>query len=218
VVVAAECRESAPNEKSSSDTTASDLLDAARRFDPQSWQEIVDRYSWLVFQWACQAGLGGEDAADIVQIVMADVAKSLGNFQKDAKKAAFRRWLRTITRRRIADFFRIEARQPHGEGGSSAQVRIQAVADNVEPSASADAAAESLRVQFWDLLQRLEDEIEETTWQAFWMTTVENRTSLEAAKLLDMTPNAVRLAKGRVFQRLRQEAANFQSAAPPQCQ
>jgi RNA polymerase sigma-70 factor, ECF subfamily len=209
------CRESAPNEKSSSDSTASDLLDAARRLDPQSWEQIVERYTWLVFQWSCQAGLSGEDAADIVQMVMADVAHSLDNFQKDGKQAAFRRWLRTITRRQIADFFRAEARQPRGEGGSSAQGRIQAVADAADSSASADPAAESLRAQFWNLLERMEDEVEETTWQAFWMTTVENRTSLEAAKLLDMTPNAVRLAKARVLQRLRQEAANFQSGAPP---
>jgi RNA polymerase sigma factor (sigma-70 family) len=209
------CRESAPNDNSASDSTASDLLDAARRWDPQSWQEIVERYSWLVYQWACQAGLSGEDAADVVQMVMADVARSVGNFEKDGKKAAFRRWLRTITRRRIADFCCAEAKQPHGEGGSSAQRRIGALAENVESSASANPAAESLRSQFWKLLERLEDELEETTWQAFWMTTVENRTSIEAAKLLGMTPNAVRLAKGRVLQRLRQEAADFQSGPPP---
>ena len=146
---------------------------------------------------------------------MADVAQSLDNFEKDGKKAAFRRWLR---HHRSASNCRLrspESRQPHGEGGSSAQRRILAVADSPEPSGSAEVAAESLRVQFWDLLQRLEDEVEETTWQAFWMTTIENRTSIEAAKLLDMTPNAVRLAKGRVLQRLRQEAANFRSGAAP---
>jgi len=207
--------DSTPDDKSASDSTASDLLNAARRLDPQGWQEIVDRYSWLVFQWGCQADLNAEDAAEVLQIVMANVATSLPNFQKDGKKAAFRRWLRTITRRRIADFLRANAKQPHGEGGSSAQKRMLAVADNVESSVSASPGLESLRVRFWDLLQRLEDEVEETTWQAFWLTTIENRTSLEAAKLLDMTPNAVRLAKARVLQRLRQEAANFQTGAPP---
>lgn len=206
--------DSVPNENSATDSTASDLLSAARRMEPQGWQEMLDRYSWLVFQWCCQAGLKVDDAADVLQTVMADVATSLSDFQKDGNKAAFRRWLRTITRRRIVDFRRTDGKQPHGEGGSAAQERILAVAEEVESSVSASSGRETLRGRFWDLLQKVEDEIDESIWQAFWLTTVENRTSIEAGKLLDMTPNAVRLAKGRVLQRLRQEAAALQIDAP----
>jgi RNA polymerase sigma-70 factor (ECF subfamily) len=202
--------DSVPNENSTSDSTGSDLLSAAKRMEPQGWQEMLDRYSWLVFQWCCQAGLKEDDSADVLQTVMADVATSLSNFQKDGNKAAFRRWLRTITRRRIVDFRRTEGKQPHGEGGSAAQERILAIAEEVESSVSGSPGRESLRPRFWDLLQKVEDEIDESTWQAFWLTTVENRSSIQAGELLAMTSNAVRLAKGRVLQRLRQEAAALQ--------
>jgi RNA polymerase sigma-70 factor (ECF subfamily) len=203
-----------PNENSAFDSTASDLLSAARRKEPQAWLEMLDRYAWLVFQWCCQAGLKGDDAADVLQTVMADVATSLSDFRKDGNKAAFRRWLRTITRRRIVDFHRTDGKQPHGEGGSAAQERILAVAEEVESSVAASPGRESLRVRFWDLLQKVEDETDESIWQAFWLMTVENLTSIEAGKQLDMTPNAVRLAKARVLQRLRQEAAALQIDSP----
>jgi RNA polymerase sigma-70 factor (ECF subfamily) len=138
---------------------------------------------------------------------MAQVAISLSNFEKDGKKAAFRRWLRTITRRRIVDFRRSDSKQPHGERGSSAQQRILAVPDDASSSSSDGAGLNELRRRYWNLIERLEDEIEESTWQAFWLTSVENQTSAEAGKLLGMTANAVRLAKGRVLQRLREAAA-----------
>jgi RNA polymerase sigma-70 factor, ECF subfamily len=203
-----------PNEDRGTDSTASNLLDAAKRMDPQAWCEFVDCYSWLVFQWCCNAGLNGDDAADVLQIVMSQVAFGLPAFQKDGKKAAFRRWLRTITRRKVADFRRAEMNRPHGEGGSAAQKRILAVPDETEGSTSEDPRLAAFRGRFWSLLERLEDEVEESTWQAFWLTMVENRTSIEAGTLLQMTPNAVRLAKGRVLQRLREDAAVLEIEPP----
>jgi RNA polymerase sigma-70 factor (ECF subfamily) len=196
-----------PNRDSGADSTASALLSAARYRQGAAWQELLDRYSWLVFQWCRNAGLDGEDATDVVQTVMCDVSVSLTEFQKDGKKAAFRRWLRTVTNRRIADFYRADVKQPRGEGGSSAQRRILELADHEGSSLSESSEVGSLRRRLWRLLELLENEVDESTWQAFWLTTVENRTSIEAGKLLEMTPNAIRLAKGRVLRRLRDKAA-----------
>jgi RNA polymerase sigma-70 factor (ECF subfamily) len=60
-------------------------------------------------------------------------------------------------------------------------------------------------------VDRLEDEFEESTWQAFWLTVIENRTAPEAAACLEMTPNAVRIAKWRVLSRLRDAADAYQT-------
>jgi RNA polymerase sigma-70 factor (ECF subfamily) len=190
------------------DSTRSGLLDAAKRLDAEAWQELVECYSWLVFQWCRNGGLNAQDAADVVQTVMAQVAACLPNFQKDGKKAAFRRWLRTITRRRVADFWRAEARQPRGEGGSSALQRFLSVPDDPESSSSSGfAECHLLHQRLWGLIECLEDEFDEHTWQAFWLTTIERHTSGEAGARLGMTANAVRLAKGRVLQRLRSAMA-----------
>lgn len=49
------------------------------------------------------------------------------------------------------------------------------------------------------------NEFEERTWQAFWLTTVEEKSPSLVAQTLEMTPAAVRQAKSRVLRRLREE-------------
>jgi DNA-directed RNA polymerase specialized sigma24 family protein len=77
---------------------ASDLLLAAIRFETRAWQELVDRYSWLILRWCRKEGLSKDDAPDVVQAVLLQVARRLGEFQKDGRTAAFRRWRRALTR------------------------------------------------------------------------------------------------------------------------
>jgi RNA polymerase sigma-70 factor (ECF subfamily) len=195
------------------DSTDSGLLEAAKQLDPEAWTELTDRYSWLVFRWCLDGGMNADEAADGLQTVMMHVAKSLPSFKKDGKKAAFRRWLCTITNRRIVDFCRSNSKQPHAEGGAAALQKLLAVPE-ANSSASDNPDVDKSRRCFWEVIDRLEDEYDESTWQAFWLTTIENRTSKEAGGMLNMTANAVRLAKGRVLQRLRKEfvAAGFDDA------
>lgn len=187
-------------------STASTLLRAAKERTGDAWQELVERYSWLVFQWSRNAGLSAHDAGDVVQSVLAQVATYLPNFQKDGGKASFRRWLRTITRTKIADFRRADGNQPHGEGGSDAHRRLLAVPDAAESSLAESSDDQQHREALWQLVDRLEDEFEESTWQAFWLTVVEGQSVSEAAACLQKSPNAVRIAKWRVLTRLREEA------------
>jgi hypothetical protein len=57
------------NEGLGSDSTASGLLTAAKRLEPGAWQELVDRYSWLILRWCRQEGLSTDDARDVLQAV-----------------------------------------------------------------------------------------------------------------------------------------------------
>jgi RNA polymerase sigma-70 factor (ECF subfamily) len=174
--------------------------------EPAAWREVVERYSWLIFQWSRNAGLNSQDAADVVQIVLAQVAAYLPTFEKDGATGSFRRWLRTITRTKVADFCRAEGKQPHGEGGSAAHQRMLAIPETAEPSSSGNQNRTGLQDRLWQLIDRLEDEFEAPTWQAFWMTVIENRSVSEAAVHLERSPNAVRTAKWRVLKRLREVA------------
>jgi RNA polymerase sigma-70 factor (ECF subfamily) len=199
-----------------SNSTASDLLSAARRLEAAAWREVVERYSWLIFQWCRNAGLNSQDAADVLQIVLAQVAAYLPTFEKDGATGSFRRWLRTITRTKIADFRRADGKQPHGEGGSAAQQWLLAIPEIAE-SSSVDPNRAALQHRLWQLVDRLEDEFEDSTWQAFWLTVIENRTAAETAVVLELSPNAVRTAKWRVLKRLR-EAAGPLDGDPPRSQ
>jgi RNA polymerase sigma-70 factor, ECF subfamily len=196
------------NEGHRSDSTASGLLSAAKRLEPGAWQELVDRYSWLILRWCRQDGLSTDDARDVLQAVLLRVVQHLGRFEKDGRTAAFRRWLRTLTHSQVADFRRKTAQQPRGHGGSSAQVRMMAVVER-GPRATASPRLNSLLERFWQLVDRLEETIEPSTWQAFWLTTFEDRNSAQAAQMLGMTPAAVRMAKARVVRRIREEDAQL---------
>jgi RNA polymerase sigma-70 factor, ECF subfamily len=198
--------DSNPAVQPDSKSTASDLLQSAKRGTDEAWQELVERYSWLIFQWCRNGGLSPQDSGDVLQGVLAQVAIYLPSFEKDGAKGAFRRWLRTITRTKIADFWRADGRQPRGEGGSAAQERLLTIPNLCESSLSDCPDVEERRKRLWQLVDRLEDEFEESTWHAFWLTVIEGLTTAEAAASLEKTPNAVRIAKWRVLTRLREEA------------
>jgi len=62
-----------------------------------------------------------------------------------------------------------------------------------------DWAAEQVRGHFQD-----------STWQAFWQTAVENRPPREVADHLGLSVGAVYIAKSRVLARLREQVALVQ--------
>jgi RNA polymerase sigma-70 factor (ECF subfamily) len=152
--------------------------------------------------------LSNDDTPDVLQAVLLRVLQHVGDFKKDGNTAAFRRWLRAVTRSQVAEFRRNAARQPRGDGGSSAQQRILAIAQKGSRLAFSPRL-DLLLERFWRLVDRLEEAFEPTTWQAFWLTTFENLNSVEAASALNITPAAVRLAKARVLRRIREEDASL---------
>jgi len=59
--------------------------------------------------------------------------------------------------------------------------------------------------QLHQALELIRPEVEQSTWTAFWMVQMDNREPREVAAELGMTPAAVRKARYRVLDRLREE-------------
>ena len=104
-------------------TTPPSLLERLRQpADEKAWQEFVDLYSPLLYQWARRAGLQEHDAADLLQDVFAHLLRKLPEFEYDRHKS-FRGWLRTTTlnlwrdgcRRRVAYGFRQVRKLTHAK-------------------------------------------------------------------------------------------------------
>jgi RNA polymerase sigma-70 factor (ECF subfamily) len=55
----------------------------------------------------------------------------------------------------------------------------------------------------------IRSEFEERTWQAFWRTAVDGLTAADVGAELHMKSGAVRVAKCRVLQRLREELGDI---------
>src|SRR5258707_15828641 len=85
-----------------------------------AWREFVDLYAPLVYGYARRQGLQDADAADLAQDVLGAVAGAVGRLEYDARRGAFRNWLFTGVRRKLANWRGAQGRPPRGSGDSAA--------------------------------------------------------------------------------------------------
>jgi RNA polymerase sigma-70 factor (ECF subfamily) len=183
------------------------LLERIRTGDENGWRRVIDLYSPLVRYWCQRWGVRGPDADDLLQEVFAGAAASIPNFRREQAGDTFRGWLRAITRNKLLAYWRQRGRQPAAAGGSEALQRFQEITAS-DPGEDADEARHCSHL-FHQALGLIRDEFEHRTWQAFWRVAVDGRTPAEVGRDLDMTANAVRMAKSRVLRRLREELGDL---------
>jgi len=188
------------------DTTSISLIERVRAQDDVAWQRLVDLYGPLVFSWCRQWGLRSDECADVMQDVFSSVARGIDSFRREKAQDTFRGWLRVIAKNAVRQYFRKQARQPRAAGGSTAQIHFQEL---VEAPEEADSIAEERQTLYQQALELIRTEFEDSTWQAFLACVVENRSAVEVAEDLQMTPGGVRQAKYRVLRKLRVEFADL---------
>jgi RNA polymerase sigma-70 factor, ECF subfamily len=185
---------------------SSSFLLKLKQMQPGAWSRLVESFSPIVYAWCRKAGLRGEDAADVVQDVFASVAKGLRRFERVDPSDSFRAWMATITRTRIADFFRKNHKVLQGQGGTSAYRQLAEVPDLQLDATSATDLQISLSQR---VLHLIEDEFEPQTWAAFWNTSIQNRLPREVAEELNISLASVYQARCRVLRRLKQRLAEL---------
>jgi RNA polymerase sigma-70 factor (ECF subfamily) len=183
-------------------TRASLLLRIRDSRDSEAWSQFVEVYAPLIYGYARRHGLQDADAADLVQDVLRTVSSAVKKLNYDSKVGSFRGWLFTVARTRLSDL--VSRRQSPGRGtGESAMHELL----RNQPAAAAEEEwnADYERRLFAWAAERVREEIQETTWQAFWQTTVEGKSGKEVSAALGMTVAAVYLAKSRVMSRLKEQ-------------
>jgi RNA polymerase sigma-70 factor (ECF subfamily) len=206
------------------------LIERVREDDCAAWDRLVSLYAPLVAHWCRRRRLPDDDMADVFQEVFQAVAGHIANFRNDRRQDTFRGWLRTITLNKVNDHFRKRQREPRAIGGSEALERFSRLPApvatdeiSIDPASSAAQSAETAtpdelpaaddagveRQLFQRGLELIRGEFEPRTWQAFWRTAVEGRSAKDVGADLAMSPGAVRVAKSRVLQRLREELGDF---------
>jgi len=185
----------------SSPTRLTLLLRLAGGEDRRAWEQFVEIYAPLVFQFARRRGLQESDAADVVQEVLISVADAFRRRKYDRSRGAFRGWLLTIARNEVHDWLAARGRRQQPSGGTTAQQALASVA--ADDDARAWDRDYQERLFAW-AADRVKGEVEPATWQAFWQTAIDERSGQEVAARLGMTVAAVYLAKSRVMKRLRE--------------
>jgi len=186
--------------------TRGSLLAAAIGSEPEAWQKLVTLYEPRISLWCRGQGLDQPATSDVIQDTWMSVARGLARFRSQPGHGAFRAWLHQIVRRRIADYRRREGHAPGAVGGSSFTMRLAELPFEGESRSDASAKSENAVGRAMAIVQR---EVEPKTWQAFWMCVVDQQSTEEVAKLLEMTPANVRQCRSRVLRRLRQSMAPY---------
>jgi RNA polymerase sigma factor (sigma-70 family) len=188
---------------SASITTRVSLLERVR--DPQNhdaWAEFVALYRPLIYRFGRARGLQEADAHDLAQDVLIAVSQQIDQWTPDPGRGRFRTWLARVASNQAITMYR-RRHASDGVGGTT----MVAVLHNQPEQVDADLT--ELQKQYQrELFRRaariVREEFEESTWQAFWMTAVEDVAIDEVARSLARSVGSVYTARSRVIRRLQE--------------
>jgi len=184
-------------------TRPSLLLRIRNAEDAEAWRDFVRMYAPVVYGYGRNRGLQDADAADLTQEVLRAVSAGAGRLEYDPRRGSFAGWLFTLAHHKLHDLLARQRRQHAGSGDTAVQAALEQ-----QPARTDDQAVwhhEYERRLFHWAAERVRPSVQESTWRAFWLTAVEDKSGKEAATELSMTVAAVYLARSRVMARLREE-------------
>jgi RNA polymerase sigma factor (sigma-70 family) len=189
------------------DTKASLILRLPSADDADAWREFVSIYEPFVYRFARRGGLQDADARELVQNVLLSVARAVGRWRPDRQRGRFRTWLFRIARNQLLDVLAKQQRSIVASGGSGL---FDLLNQTLTPGDDQNMRLEHRRELLRWAAEQVKNTVNETTWNAFWMTAVQERTVETVASELGLTTGAVYIARSRVLARLRDEVKKWE--------
>jgi RNA polymerase sigma-70 factor (ECF subfamily) len=190
------------------ETSLSLLARVRESEDPHSWNRLFELYEPLLRRWLSAYDVQDADAADLIQDVFAVVARELPGFEHNQNPGAFRSWLRKVLANRLKNSWRSRNHRPQAAGGSSMLERLNQLEDD---KSEASRVWDNSHDQ--DVITRLMELIRPMflpkTWEAFRRQMFEGDKPHQIAEELDMSLGSVYMARTRVLNALRREAAGL---------
>jgi RNA polymerase sigma-70 factor (ECF subfamily) len=186
--------------------TSLSLVDGLLKQDEAYWRRLNTLYGPIVDFWIQKAEIPKVAEEDIKQEVFMAVSKNISQYKHSTTRTgSLRAWIWGIARNKIIDFRREQEKNAAAQGGTHALGRLKELPNDPFEDSDAGTTNRIRKELVTRALQILKSDFEEKTWQAFWLVTVEERPAADVAESLAMSPQAVRQAKYRVLQRLREE-------------
>ena len=192
----------------SPETRPSLLVRLADRGDEAAWSEFARIYTPVIKRLARRKGMQAADADDLTQQVLSAVSKSIERWKVDPERGQFRTWLSRIAQNLIINAF---TRRPPDRGTGDSEVALRLY----ERPLSQDGIEDQVRMEFrrevfrW-AASEIRVEFSTSSWEAFWLTAVEEHEVREVASRLKLSCGAVYTARSRVMKRLREKVMEFQ--------
>jgi RNA polymerase sigma-70 factor (ECF subfamily) len=195
--------------------TSLSLLEKLRRSDDrEAWERLVALYTPLLRRWLRELELQDADADDLVQEILATIAREAPAFQHNQRPGAFRAWLRQTLVHRVQNFWRARQHRPIATGASSVLERLKELADDAS-QASRVWDEQHDRQALGRLLDQVRGRFQPKTWDAFHRQIFGGQRADQVAAELGMSLSSVYVARSRVLTALRQEAAGLIDTVGP---
>ncbi len=189
-------------------TSISLLERVADRSDSQAWERFAEIYAPLLRRWLRAYDVQEADADDLVQDVLAVVARELPAFRSSPQPGAFRCWLRTVLVHRLRNFWRSRQHRPLATGATSVLERLGELEDEAS-QLSRTWHADHDREVLARLMALIRPKFLPKTWEAFHRQMFGGQRADQVAAELNMSLSSVYVARSRVLAALRCEAAGL---------
>ena len=164
-----------------------------------AWTEFVCLYEPFLYRLAERQGVPAHHVPDVVQQILLAVAKSVDGWTDDAKGASFRRWLTTVARNIVIRFMTRERKHGGAKGGTEVLELMQSVVDTPDRQQIERYEHELI---VW-AAEQVKGEFIESSWAAFWATTIDGRSVNDVASELNISPGSIYMSRSRIMARIK---------------
>lgn len=176
--------------------------------DSEDWRRLNDIYLPMIRKWLARVpGMQPDDVSDLAQEVLVVVFKELPKFERQ-REGSFRAWLRCVKVNRVRAHWKERRRQPSAAGGD-ATGNFLAQLEDPDSELAREWDCQHNQAVFKQLLAIVKPDFEVRTWNAFERFALDDIPAANVAAEFGISENAVFLAKSRILERLREEAAGL---------
>jgi len=160
--------------------------------DHSAWSEFISLYTPIIFSFLRKRGLSPTDSEDVTQDIFRSLSQALPNFELNKSIGTFRNWLFTVTRSKL---------NTHLSKSQRTDIPTEHLPESTETK---DWDELYLKELFNKACHLVKQQVEPSTWQAFWRTAVELESPDSVASDLSLSTDNVYQKKSRVAARLRE--------------
>ena len=195
--------------------TRRSLLSRLKDWDEKdAWREFFNTYWRLIYDVARRSGLDDQHAQDAVQETMISVSAEMPGFRYDPATGSFKSWLRTVTRRRIADQLRRRYARRELDHVDAAMTQIQ---EEMESSRDETPVLNALWDDQWRThmmdaaMARVRCQVKPSHFQLFELTVLKGCPLAEVAGSLGISVPMAYVIRHRIGKQLKREVGRLQA-------